>query len=274
MTGAAKDLQRAAWGRPAAGYHRMAESVIPLAERLLDRLALPPGAHVLDAACGTGIAATAAARRGMQVTALDFSQPLIDAGRAIAERCHVTGIAWRLGDVEALPFPARSFDAAISTLGVIFAPDQRRVAAELGRVLRPGARLGLVTAKPEGQVGRLNRIRARYAPPSAGIPSPHEWGRPEVVRELLQERFTDIEFEDAWFPFVATSPEDGVQQWLRYFGPMADADAALDGEARASFRAELAGLFAKFEIPSIGVVMPREALIVTARAHVTAGGAE
>jgi hypothetical protein len=38
---AAKQRQQAAWGRPAAGYHRMAESVIPLAERLLDRLALP-----------------------------------------------------------------------------------------------------------------------------------------------------------------------------------------------------------------------------------------
>jgi SAM-dependent methyltransferase len=222
---------------------------------------------VLDAACGTGVAATAAARRGLEVTALDFAKPLLDAGRAIAERCHVGGITWMLGDVEAMPFAAGSFDAAISTVGVVFAPDQRQVAAELGRVLRPGGRLGLVTAKPDGQVGRLNRIRSRYAPPPAGVPSPHEWGRPDVVRGLLGEHFTDIVFEEAWFPFVATSPDDGVGQWLRYFGPMADTDAGLDGEARASFRRDLADLFAEFEIPGIGVVMAREALIVTARAR-------
>ena len=89
------------------------------------------------------------------------------AARAFTARTGITekkmfgGIAWMLGDVEAMPFAAQSFDAAISTVGVVFAPDQRRVAAELGRVLRPGGRLGLVTAKPDGQVGRLNRIRAR-----------------------------------------------------------------------------------------------------------------
>src|SRR5262249_36615655 len=152
-----RERQRLAWGGPAGAYHTVAQEVQPLAERLLDLVDLGPDDDVLDAAAGTGIAAMSAARRGSRVTALDFAAPLLDAGRLIAERGqHIEGIEWVLGDVEDMPFPDARFDAVVSTVGVIFAPDHRRVARELRRVLRPGGRLGLGCTKPEGTVGRLN----------------------------------------------------------------------------------------------------------------------
>jgi ubiquinone/menaquinone biosynthesis C-methylase UbiE len=100
-----KEEQRLAWGGPAAGYHSIAQEVQPLSERLLDLVSVAPEEEVLDAAAGTGITAMSAARRGARVTALDFAEPLLEAGRLIAERGHrLRGIRWVRGDVENMPF--------------------------------------------------------------------------------------------------------------------------------------------------------------------------
>ena len=260
--------QALAWGGPAAGYHAIAQEVQPLAERLLDAVHLAAGDELLDAAAGTGIAAMSAARRGARVTALDFAAPLLEAGRVIAERgLHIDGIDWVLGDVEQMPFPDAHFDVVVSTVGVSFAPDHERVAQELRRVLRPGGRLGLACAKPEGSVGRLNAVRSRYVPLPSGVSQPHEWGRPEYVRELLGGGFVDIEFQDAWFPVVAGSADEACDRWLAGFGPMRQTYAALTERDREALRADLLHLFREFEVEGLGMVMPREALLVTAVAR-------
>ncbi len=66
----------------------------------------------------------AAARRFAQVTSTDYVPALLDKGRdrALAERLDVT---FRVADAEALPFDDASFDVALSTFGVMFAPDHR-----------------------------------------------------------------------------------------------------------------------------------------------------
>ncbi len=263
-----KERQRLAWGGPAAGYHTIAQEVQPLAERLLDLVHLSEDEVLLDAAAGTGITAIAAARRGARVTALDFAAPLLEAGRVIAERGHhLEGIEWVLGDVEDMPFPDGRFDVVVSTVGVIFAPDHRRVAGELRRVVRPGGRLGLACAKPEGTVGRLNAVRSRYVPLPSGVAQPHDWGRPEHVRELLAEGFGDIGFHDAWFPIVAGSAEEARDRWLSGFGPMRHTYVALSDPDRQALSADLLELFREFAIEGLGVVMPREALLVSAVAR-------
>lgn len=263
-----KERQSLAWGGPAAGYHSIAQEVQPLAERLLEVVRVTADDKVLDAAAGTGITAIAAARRGAQVTALDFAAPLLEAGRVIAERgLHISGIEWVLGDVEQMPFPDARFDVVVSTVGVIFAPDHRQVARELRRVLRPGGRLGLACAKPEGTVGRLNAVRSRYVPLPSGVAQPHDWGTPAYVRDLLGGGFTDITFEDAWFPVVAGSAEEARDRWLAGFGPMRQAYEGLADQDREALRADLLSLFREFEVEGIGMVMPREALLVTAVAR-------
>lgn len=263
-----KERQRLAWGGPAAGYHAIAQEVQPLAERLLDLVGVSPDDDVLDAAAGTGITAMSAARRGARVTALDFAAPLLEAGRVIAERgLHLDGIRWVVGDVEQMPFPDAAFDVVVSTVGVIFAPDHRRVASELRRVLRPGGRLGLACAKPEGTVGRLNAVRSRFLPLPRGAAQPHEWGRPDYVRGLLSPGFGEIAVEDAWFPIVAGSPEEACDRWISGFGPMRETYARLAEDDREALRADLLGLFREFQVEGVGMIMPREALLVTAIAR-------
>jgi ubiquinone/menaquinone biosynthesis C-methylase UbiE len=52
------------------------------------------------------------------------------------------------GDAEGLPFEDASFDVVLSTLGIMFAPNQQKAARELLRVVRPGAPSGWSTGFP------------------------------------------------------------------------------------------------------------------------------
>src|SRR3954452_7040918 len=64
------------------------------------RAVVSPGDRVLDSCCGTGDLAIAAHRLGGRVTALDFSERMLERARAKS-----TEIDWIQGDALALPFP-------------------------------------------------------------------------------------------------------------------------------------------------------------------------
>jgi len=108
---------------------------------------------VLDVAAGNGNATLAAARRGARVTSTDYVSTLLDRG---ATRAQAEGldVRFQIADAEALPFESASFDAVLSTFGVMFAPDHAAAASEMTRVCRPGGRIGLANWTPEGFVGR------------------------------------------------------------------------------------------------------------------------
>ncbi len=98
-----------------------------------------PGDRVLDAACGTGDLAIAAAKAGGNVTGLDFSRRMLErAGRK------APALEWVEGDLLELPFADESFDAVTVGFGVRNVADLERALAELHRVLRPGGRLGIL----------------------------------------------------------------------------------------------------------------------------------
>src|SRR5262245_54166213 len=132
-------------------------------ETLCEAADLAAGSRVLDVACGNGNATLAAARRFCKVTGLDYVPALLArAGeRARAERLDVE---LALGDAEALPFADASFDVALSTFGVMFAPDQERAAQELFRVVRPGGTIALANWTPEGFIGRFLGAVAKHVP--------------------------------------------------------------------------------------------------------------
>jgi ubiquinone/menaquinone biosynthesis C-methylase UbiE len=65
---------------------------------------------------------------------------------------------------EDLPFGASHFDRVLSAVGgsLAMAPNQRRVAAELVRVCRPGGVLAVANWTAEGLVGHVARVIASY----------------------------------------------------------------------------------------------------------------
>ncbi len=114
--------------------------------RLTAEAVVRPGDRVLDACCGTGDLALAAARAGGRVTGVDFSAEML----ARAER-KAPEFDWVQADASALPFPDGSFETATVGFGIRNLADLEEGLRELARVLVPGGRLGcLEITKPRG----------------------------------------------------------------------------------------------------------------------------
>ncbi len=105
--------------------------------REVERLAIPPGARILDAGCGSGRVLDELARFG-RVSGVDLSS---DAVAAASARGHARVSR---APIEELPFPDSSFHL-VTCLDVIeHIRDDRHALRELFRVTRPGGHL-LVT---------------------------------------------------------------------------------------------------------------------------------
>jgi SAM-dependent methyltransferase len=105
---------------------------------------VPEGAQVLEVGCGPGRLSIRMARQhGLDVTGLDLDPAMIERARANADRRgnrHEPRPSFLVGDVASLAFPDGSFDLVVSTLSMHHWDDPSAGLAEIGRVLRPGAR--------------------------------------------------------------------------------------------------------------------------------------
>jgi SAM-dependent methyltransferase len=125
--------------------------------RLIDVLALPDGARVLDCPCGQGRHAHLLAGAGYDVDGLDYSPELLEAARA---RGTGRTLRYTRGDMRRLP--ARwtgRFDAVanlFTSFGFFLSPaDDRRVIAEFARVLAPGGVLAWHGGSRDGVMARF-----------------------------------------------------------------------------------------------------------------------
>jgi SAM-dependent methyltransferase len=149
------------YGRRATRGHRVAGGILighagvydtlsrlllgPLYRRIAADVAAvaPDGAPVLEVGCGPGHLSIRLARHGFAVTGLDLDPAMIARARANADRLgngDQRRPSFLVGDVAALAFPDQSFDLVVSTLSMHHWADPTAGLAEIGRVLRPGAR--------------------------------------------------------------------------------------------------------------------------------------
>jgi SAM-dependent methyltransferase len=171
------------------------EVIAALGPVLVEATGLAPGDHVLDIAAGSGNASIPAALAGADVVASDLTPDLLETGRQVAERVGAR-LRWEVADAEALPYADAEFDAAISCVGVMFAPHHQVAADQLVRVVRPGGRIGLLSWTPAGFIGQMFATMKPYAPPPPpGAQPPPLWGDETHVRELLGDRVTDVRTE-------------------------------------------------------------------------------
>jgi SAM-dependent methyltransferase len=255
---AIKARQQTAW---ASGDYAVVGTTLQIVgEELCEALDLRAGQKVLDVAAGNGNVALAAARRFCDVTASDYVPALLArAGeRAAAERLP---LALREADAEQLPFPDASFDAVVSTFGVMFTADHERAAAELLRVCRPGGKIGLANWTPEGFIGQLFGTIGRHVPPPPGAKSPALWGTPARLAELFPSPRVSIEARQRHFVFRYRSPEHWLEVFATWYGPVLRAFAALEPDARTALRRDVLALIARFDRARDGtMVVPSEYL--------------
>jgi len=262
---ALKHRQQSAW---ASGDYAVVGTTLQLVgEQLAETCDLTWDERVLDVAAGNGNATLAAARRGCKVCSTDYVGALLDRGaeRARAERLEVH---FQVADAEGLPFEDASFDAVLSTFGVMFSPDQEKAASELARVCRPGGRIGLANWTPEGFVGQMFKVLGRHLPPPAGVQSPSRWGVEAHLHSLFGDRAAHIAVTRRMFNFRYRSAAHFIDVFRTWYGPVHKAFAALGTDAGAALQSDLSELLARMNIGGAGSLkVPSEYLevVVTRR---------
>jgi len=151
------------------------------AHRLVDRMALPVGAQVLDMATGTGWAALAAAQRvgpTGTVVGIDLAPALLERARQKAAAAGLTQVTFREGDATRLDVADQQCDVVLCTTALFFLPDMLAALREWWRVLRPGGQVGFSAWGPtyrqplqglwDARLQQYGVSRAASAPDSAG----------------------------------------------------------------------------------------------------------
>jgi SAM-dependent methyltransferase len=240
-----KNVQKHGW----AHFAPLEMVTTPAAGRLVKFARVAPGQLVLDVCCGTGVVAVTAARKGAEVTGLDFTPELLARAHENSRVAKVN-VDWQDGDVEALPFPDNTFDIVLSQFGHMFAPRPDVALGEMLRVLRPGGTIAFSTWPPEHYVGRLFLLVGRYLPsPPPGIAPPPLWGDVHVVRERLGTAVTDITFDRDVLRPPALSPQHIRELSERTAGPvitMVTSLADSDPQRLEAFRREYESIVSEY----------------------------
>lgn len=254
------------WARHAERFDR----AIALHDRPFQGAAgFQPTDRVLDVGCGTGQNTRDAARSAPSGSALgvDLSAPMLDHARRAAAAEGLTNASFLQADAQIHPFEPATYDRAICRTSAMFFADHVAALANVGRALRPGGRLVLLTWQPLAGNEWLERIPAalaagrqpQIAPPGVG---PFALSEPDRMHTVLR----DAGFRDAtlvgneapmWFGADAL---DACQFILGLMGWMLD---GLDDRARTVARDALLALTSEHETAD-GVTFASATWITTA----------
>ncbi len=150
------------WGARAKEWAYLFEPYARPANHLvLDELGVGDGTRYLDVACGSGLAANIARRRGASVSGIDAAATLIDIARA-----RTPDGDFRVGDMFALPFDDDTFDVVTSFNGIWNDCDD--ALHEARRVLTRNGQIGLTFWGSYDRMGLLPYFLAiiEHSPPS------------------------------------------------------------------------------------------------------------
>ena len=259
---AIKDRQQKTW--TSGNYARVGNTLVIMGELLCEAVDVHAGDKVLDVATGSGNTAISAARRFCDVTGVDYVPELIEDGRrrAVVEGLEIT---FDVGDAEDLPYPDASFDVVLSTVGVMFAPHQEKVAEELLRICRPEGKIGLANWTPDGFIGNMFRTLGKHVPPPSGIKPPPLWGTEERLRELFGEGVASVEVTRRSYVWRYPSARHFVEYFRSYYGPTLKAFESLDRDGQEALAKDLEELLEQWNTSGDAtLVVPSDYLEVVA----------
>ena len=264
----ARRLHGAMWA--AGDYTRVAEQLTGVSASVVEAAGIVSGMRVLDLGAGAGNTALLAAGLGADVTAVDLTDDLFGTCRRRAAEADVT-VAWAVANPEDLPFPDNHFDRVLSAVGgsLTMAPNQRRVAAEMVRVCRPGGTLAVANWTAEGLVGQVARVIGSYLPPpAADAASPWTWAAEDSVRALFAPFGYALTPARRVASFSYASPAAYISYLEEVHGPTIMAlRLAGESDRGEDLRTELLGLYSGANTATDGTLaFEQEYLLVTAAA--------
>jgi ubiquinone/menaquinone biosynthesis C-methylase UbiE len=182
--------------------------------RFIMRHGAATGTRLLDCGCGAGEYVVALRRLGLEAYGVEFLQQKVINARAAGVPSD-----WILqGDLEQLPYPDQSYDAALLNEVLEHVPDERKALREIWRVLRPGGTLIVLSPNrlfPFETHGVSLRRSRRSLPPSTHfipyVPLPlgrklfHYWARNywpgELASLVISAGFRIVHRDFMWQTF-------------------------------------------------------------------------
>jgi ubiquinone/menaquinone biosynthesis C-methylase UbiE len=237
-----QDQQRAVWDHVSQGWQRwqpaFERGAASVTARLLELAGIGAGQSVLDIGSGIGEPALSAARAvgaAGRVVGVDLSPAMIAIARSAAAQAvpaRLSNVEFVAGALEHARLPGRSFDAALSRWGLMFAADRLELLRVTAGLLTPG---GVLAAAVWGQpqdvpiISLAFRVISRQLglPPAPPGPGPFSMADPQALQaELEHAGFTEVEITELVVPFGFDSVEDflgfsrdvlppGIKQQLR-----------------------------------------------------------
>src|SRR5580704_3214835 len=147
------------------------------------------GEHALELGAGPGAATEELRRHTGRVTSLEYSHAF---AAGLAQHVQSPNGDVLQGDASALPFPEKTFSAAIAVLMLhhLKSPElQERAFAEIFRVLRPGG-VFLAVEIQDGWLNRIAHIRSTFVP---------------VVPSSVSERLTPVGFSSVFIAYKGSA---------------------------------------------------------------------
>ncbi|MBK1787404.1 methyltransferase domain-containing protein [Prauserella sp. ASG 168] len=223
---------------------------------------------VLDVGCGTGRTTRDAARAAPDGMALgvDLSSAMLELARERARLDGLPNASFEQADAQVHDFARQGFDIAISRHGAMFFGDPVAAFANLGRALRPGGRLVLLTWQP---LARQEWLRSFFAAlgveesPPADAPSPLALSDPPRVRDLLTSAgFADVDLRGLAEPMYFGADVDDALRFVtsQNAGRLAQLDPDPRARALEALRRTLHG-----HLDERGVHYDSATWLVTAR---------
>ena len=128
-------LNRSVYGWFARYYDAVTRPLRGLRHQVVTLANVPPDAHVLDVATGTGAQALAFAHHATEVIGVDINEAMLATARRKRRPAHVTFVQ---ADATSLPFPPGRFDVTCVSFGLHEMPPsiRDRVVREMARVTR------------------------------------------------------------------------------------------------------------------------------------------
>ncbi|MBI2322891.1 MAG: methyltransferase domain-containing protein [Chloroflexi bacterium] len=244
-----------------------------LSRVLLDAAGIAADDRVLDIGCGCGETTLEAARRAVVGMALgvDLSSRMIERARERSRAEGITNAKFEQADAQMYRFEQQGFDRVISRFGAMFFGDPIAAFRNIGRAVRPGGRLAMLTWQELGKNEWMLAIRSALAvgrtlpEPPVGAPGLFGLAEADAARRILAAAgFEAIDVEEVREPMYLGTDGADAFAFIRTLGMTKGMLQGLDGATAARALEALRSTLEAHDTGA-GVLLDSCAWLITAR---------